>query len=523
TEPRRATVATPSPDASSAPSARCRAFPDRVIDRFVEAYNARDLDALTRVVTASEVEDVVAGAYSGDSSFHGVEDWARAAWAAADRIRSAGYSFQPSSRGFEMLVTRTSNRLSQAGVERVSMTLQADTEACVIAALNSEGPVQAATDPCAFYDAFRAVADVAATEPRSCADGSAAFARSGAGAVAARGSALVWGGDRGGYLSAGDVAMDGLLLEAGSRRATRVRPPDVRPFRPEVVAWTGSELLVVGTTTKRDDVVAAAYSPATRTWRRVVFPFGRPGGFEGVWTGRELLLWGGPSHSVDPSRRGLAYDPLAREWRRTAPAPHGGRWSHAVVWTGTEMIVFGGTDSGTDLAQGLAYDPATDTWRELAPSPLSPRQWLPLVWTGTEVVAWGGSSISRPVADGAAYDPVADTWRKLRKSPLRGRHRHSAVWTGSEVVVFGGYDYHRSFANAAAYDPVANRWRRLPRAPLKPRHDHAAVWTGGQMLVFGGTWEFGHFSLGDGAWYDPATNRWRRVVPRLGDGTPSQS
>ncbi|MFN2587925.1 MAG: Kelch repeat-containing protein [Actinomycetota bacterium] len=468
------------------------------------------------MVTAPVIEDLVVGAYSGDSSFHGVEDWARAAWAAGDRIRSSGYSaFHPSRNGFQMLITRTSKRLSDAGIRRVSLALNAGTDGCAITSLAGAGPVQAMNEPCAFYLTFRAVDDVAAAEPRPCADGSAGSARSGPAAASVNGMALVWGGSRGGHFAYGDVAMDGFSIDAGSRRAARIPPPEVPAFRPEAEAWTGSELIVVGTKTRPNyGVVAAAYSPEAGSWRPLPFPFRRTGGFEGVWTGRELLLWGGPSHSAHPSRRGLAYDPLTRAWRRTAPAPGGGRWSHAAVWTGAEMIVFGGGNANTQLPGGLAYNPATDTWRKIAPSPLSPREWLPLVWTGSEVVVWGGSSFSRPVADGAAYDPVHDSWRKLSRSPLRGRYDHSAVWTGSEVVVFGGYDYRRSFADAAAYDPVRDRWRRLPRAPIKPRFEHAAVWTGAEMLVFGGTWDFGHISLGDGAWYEPAANVWRRVVPR---------
>jgi hypothetical protein len=512
--------ATPSPTRSPGENGLCQPFPDRLIDELLAAYNGRDLDALTQLVTAPEVVDVVAGAYSGDSSFDGVEEWARAAWDAGDRIRSSGYSpFQPTRHGFRMLVTRSSDRLSEAGIERVSVTLNADTDGCSITSLASAGPVQAIDDPCAFYASFGSVPDVAEAEPRVCADGSAAFARSAAAATVVDGRALVWGGTRGGFFTYGDVAMDGLLFDAKGRRATRIPPPDMPAFRPEAEAWTGAELLVVGERVRpdHDAVVAAAYSPGTRSWRRIPFPFARPGGFEGVWTGRELLLWGGPSHSEHPARRGLAYDPVARAWRKTAPAPgrDSGRWFHSVVWTGAEMIVFGGGNADVELTTGLAYDPGTDTWRKIAPAPLSSRQWLPLVWTGDEVLVWGGSSISRSVADGAAYDPVTDSWRKLSRSPLRGRHRHSVVWTGSEAVYFGGYDYRKGFADGAAYDPVADRWRRLPKAPIKPRFDHAALWTGDEMLVFGGTWESGHFSLGDGAFYDPATNRWRRVVPLL--------
>lgn len=508
-------AAPPSPTASGL----CQPFPDRLLDEFLAAYNARDLDALEALVTAPVVEDPVAAGYGADLSFDGVEEWARAAWAAGDRMRASGYSaFHPSKTGFQMLVTRASDRLSEAGIERVSMTLNAGTEGCTITSLTATGAIQAKGDPCAFYTRFRTAAG-----PEACGDGSAAFARTAPAAASADGRALVWGGTRGGFFTYGDAAMDGLLIDARSRRATRIRPPEMPAFRPEAEAWTGSELVVVGTGMRPPhEVVAAAYSPDTGAWRRIRFPFARGGGFEGVWTGRELLLWGGPERSEDPLRRGVAYDPFARDWRKTAPAPGGGRWSHAAVWTGAELIVFGGGNAKSHVAAGLAYDPATDAWRRIATSPLSPRESPALVWTGDEVLAWGGSSVSRSVADGAAYDPATDSWRKLPRAPLRPRHRHSAVWTGTEAIFFGGYDYRRSFADGAAYDPAADRWRRLSRAPVTPRSDHVAVWTGAEMLVFGGTYGAGHSALGDGAWYEPDRDRWRRIVPRV-DGRGGRS
>jgi hypothetical protein len=507
---RAAPPPTPSP-AASGQSTLCRPFPDKLVDDFMAAYNGRNASALEEIVAARDIEDVVATAYSGDESFDDVGDWARASWDAGDRIRSLGYSHQPAKGGFGMMIARTSEPLRDAGIERVSAFLRARTDDCVVTSLESAGPVQAEGDPCAFYEAF---AGVETARPKACADGSARFARS-APAVAPDGRrAFVWGGSRGGYFTFGDMAMDGVIVHPRSGRARVIEAPELPAFRPEASAWTGAELIVLGSKTRGDQrVVGAAYDPAGRSWRRIEFPYGGWTGFEGVWTGSELVLWGGPEQSRGPRSRGAAYDPATRTWRRTSPAPIGGRWSHAAVWTGSEMIVWGGTDSRTDLADGAAYDPVADSWRTIAPAPISPRQWMPAAWTGREVVLWGGSTYSRSRADGAAYDPVADAWRKLAPAPIEGRHRHSATWTGREVVVFGGYDYRRSFANGAAYDPVADRWRKLPRPPVKARFDHGAAWTGSGLLVFGGTWSSGHIALGDGALYDPGKNRWRRLVP----------
>ena len=508
-------VASPQPS----PTARglCQPFPDRLIDDLLSAYNGRNLEGLETLVKASDVVDIVAAAYADESSFDDVETWAQANWDVGDRMKNVGYgAFHPTKEGFQMMLTRSSAMLRQHGIARVSVALNAISAGCTIESLETSGPVQAEGEPCAFYDAFEHVSDISSTEPRECVDGSADHARSDAIATAAGERIVVWGGHRGGHFTFGDIAMDGLSFDPASRRWMSIEPPDLPAFRPEVGVWTGTEVIVIGGASRRPyRVLGAAYDPRARSWRPIDVPM-RWGGFEGAWTGRELLLWGGPSQSEDPRRDGFLYDPAADTWRKTSPAPISGRWSHSVVWTGSELIVWGGGNARSDLAEGAAYNPATDAWRRLPPAPLSPRQWMPLTWTGNEVIVWGGSSVSRNVANGAAYSPATNAWRKLPPAPLRGRHYHSAVWTGSEMIVFGGYNYRRSFADGAAYDPVRDNWRKLPRAPIKPRFVHAAVWTGDRMFIFGGTWDFGHIALGDGALYDPVSDTWRRVVPRVG-------
>ena len=519
-------TASPAPSTDSTtpnppPSERkelCQPFPDRLIDEFIAAYNGRDLEALESLVTAPQIHDVVAAAYAGKSSFGDVRDWAEVNWDADDRIDITGYSaFDSTNRGFRMLVTRHSAALRANGIDRVAMTFDAVSDGCTIASLSESGPVQAKGRPCAFYDAFGDIADVAADEPGSCVDGSGDHARTGALAVFTGDRMIVWGGSRGAYFTYGDVAMDGLIYDPKTGRWARVPPPDVPDFNPAVGAWTETEFIVFGVKTRPNyRVIGAAYDPMRGSWRTIEFPYGQWSGFEGVWTGSELILWGGPDHSSRPHRRGAVYEPATGSWRRTSPAPIGGRWSHAVVWTGSEMVMWGGGDARTDLSNGAAYDPVTDSWRKLPPAPISARVWMPIAWTGAEVVVWGGSSYSSNRADGAAYDPATNTWRKLPAAPIKGRHYHSVTWTGEELVVFGGYNYHRSFSNGAAYDPVRNRWRKLPRAPIKPRFQHSVIWTGNEMIVFGGTWDFGHIALGDGAIYDPESNHWRRLVPDLG-------
>ncbi|MFP5317000.1 MAG: Kelch repeat-containing protein [Acidimicrobiia bacterium] len=241
-----------------------------------------------------------------------------------------------------------------------------------------------------------------------------------------------------------------------------------------------------------------------------------------AWTGTEFVVWGGQNCAGEqcPAARsprmsdGGAYDPARDRWRRIADSPLEGRDSPASVWTGKELLVWGGSGRTGDLADGAAYDPARDRWRPLAPSPLTPRAAPGAVWTGREMVVWGGRD-----AGGARYDPEADRWEPLPPSGAAAWARPVAAWTGAEVLVWSSADGDGAVApSGRAYDPARNAWRPLPPGPLTARSGVAAVWTGRELLIWGGdNPEIEYFA--DGAAYDPTADRWRplatgRVSPR---------
>src|SRR5436190_644518 len=69
-----------------------------------------------------------------------------------------------------------------------------------------------------------------------------------------------------------------------------------------------------------------------------------------VWTGREMIIWGGFNFSSGFFNSGARYNPAADHWMATSTANAPSvRQSHTAVWTGREMIVWGGaTTTGTD-------------------------------------------------------------------------------------------------------------------------------------------------------------------------------
>lgn len=239
-----------------------------------------------------------------------------------------------------------------------------------------------------------------------------------------------------------------------------------------------------------------------------------------VWTGSEMIVWGGETTNGRLTNTGGRYEPVNDIW---APTPQTGaplaRRDHTAVWTGTEMIVWGGeTDLGQVTNTGARHVPGSAGWAATADAPLSgvplPRRHHTAVWTGTEMIVWGGETGGNQLTNtGGLYRP--DQWTPTAhgagsRAPFPRRH-HSAVWTGEEMIVWGGEITGGQLTNTGGrYRPSTNTWSEIPvtNAPLA-RRDHTAVWTGSEMVVWGGTGDFG--MLQDGARYDPGTNTWTLI------------
>ncbi len=180
-------------------------------------------------------------------------------------------------------------------------------------------------------------------------------------------------------------------------------------------------------------------------------------------------------------------------WSPLPASPLAPRQDQASVWTGTELIEWGGVSSirldQEVYADGTAFDPTTGTWRALPPSPLAARSGASAVWTGREAIIWGGtnSGNTQAFADGAAYDPTDRRWHLLPPSPLSARLDATAIWTGDELIVFGGDDAQGNEQfDGAVYQPATDRWTLLPDPPAGfGRPDQSTVaWTGRQFLVW---------------------------------------
>ena len=280
--------------------------------------------------------------------------------------------------------------------------------------------------------------------------------------------------------------------------------------------WTGSELIVWGGYDGKTFLNAGGvYDPATDSWHPTSLN-GAPAGrryHTGVWTGTEMIIWGGSGSSTPFLSSGATYDPVSDTWtaisQTNAPAA---RYAHTAVWTGSEMIVWGG-NAGFQLTNtGGRYDPASNTWSAISPATiLEGRRYHSAVWNGSEMIVWGGQgSTNGELNTGARYHRSTDSWTPLTTiGAPSARDSHTAIWTGSQMLIWGGsnatYPYY--LGDGASYDPAQDNWHPLSsvNAPSSRSH-HTAIWTGGQMLVWGGGAISGVLSTGGS--YDPATGSW---------------
>lgn len=340
---------------------------------------------------------------------------------------------------------------------------------------------------------------------------------SGSGAPSARtGHVAVWTGSEmivwGGYASPVYLGTGGVydpVLDAW-HPTTDVGAPTGRTGMTAV--WTGSRMIVWGGGASGVRVnTGASYDPVADAWTptsTVEAPSARSN-HSAVCTGSAMIVWGGTVGSTPPSCSGQrsdggVYDAAADTWTPTSSTGQpSARYGHAAVWTGTEMIVWGGQSDFywmsvcgfAGVGSGGLYEPGSDVWTPQssagAPSGSSASK---AVWTGTRmVVLTGGTS---PL--GARYDPAADAWTSMSSTgapPAGG----AIAWTGSRMISWGGGSYS---ASGGLYDPVGDAWTPTTAtgAPAG-RISHSALWTGSEMVVWGGAGS--STALNDGSAYSP--------------------
>jgi hypothetical protein len=328
-------------------------------------------------------------------------------------------------------------------------------------------------------------------------------------------------------------------LAAGHWAIVPAAPVGVRAAS---VVWTGKEILVWGEAQLPDSsqspfrTTGAAYDPNTRSWRVLPFaPIGTANGQAAVWTGSEMVIWGGASTSISDA---AAYDPARNLWR-TLPAAPLKRVGYTIgVWTGDRAVFLAG-------AIAIAYLPATNRWQRL-PRPTAahpPLSWRLGVAAGSgRVLAWSVSEAMKQTAPNAfegiggtdlfRYDESTNRWTALASGTDAISQPEEAIWTGDRLLVRG--DMHQPGALgpgplpevSAWYDPETGRAQRLSADAMTANHlgagHFSSAWTGKALLSLNAQGEVGPIQPGDASVYDAASTAWMRLARApFGCGTPT--
>jgi N-acetylneuraminic acid mutarotase len=326
---------------------------------------------------------------------------------------------------------------------------------------------------------------------------------------------IVWGGyvfDHNG----------GHYLDSGSRYnpntdswtpTSITNAPPTRTYHTAV--WTGSEMIVWGGYDAITPYLNSGgrYTPDTDSWTPTAVTPSERVFHSAVWTGTEMIIWGGTDDFINGLSTGGRYTPSIDSWETTSAnnAPEG-RYGHTAVWTGSEMIIWGGTDIFDYLNTGGRYNPGTDSWMATdTTNPPTGRAGHTALWAGSEMIVWGGGENGFSFNTGGRYNTATDSWTSTSTSNApTARAGHTAVWTGSEMIVWAGSDSGSTyFDTGGRYNPDTDTWTPTSIANVpEARFNHTAVWTGSEMIVWGGVNFNNSTYFNTGGKYDPLTNNW---------------
>src|SRR5262245_3742557 len=105
-----------------------------------------------------------------------------------------------------------------------------------------------------------------------------------------------------------------------------------------------------------------------------------------------MIVWGG-TDGTNQLVTGGRYNPSSGIWNATAMAgAPSARFGYKAVWTGNEMVIWGGCEVeffGVDT--GGRYSPSGDSWQPTSMTKAPRKRWgYDAVFTGSALLLWGG-------------------------------------------------------------------------------------------------------------------------------------
>jgi len=294
--------------------------------------------------------------------------------------------------------------------------------------------------------------------------------------------------------------------------------------------WSGSEMIIWGGEVSGNTYLqtGGSLNPISDTWSEVT-PLDAPlarSSSSYIWSGSEMIIWGGVTAS-GLTNSGGAYKASNQLWRNiSSVGSPSGRYGHATEWTGSKMLVWGGRNNTGLLNDCFVYDPSTDVWQGIIINNNKPNvRYLSslVVVNSNKVILWGGVGVNGALGSGAVLslnngtpDSSAYVSTSMTGSPF-ARRGHTALSTGDKMLIWGGgKSQSQLYSDGFIYNPVDDTWASISNvnAP-SARENHSSVWTGKEMLIIAGRGVSG--VLSDSYAYNPKTDSWRQLEGSVGN------
>lgn len=335
------------------------------------------------------------------------------------------------------------------------------------------------------------------------------------------GGSIVWRTDRQDVLmgSAGFAYFTEQLIPNGiSTLEWRVPAPTTTGAatarQSPITVWTGSEMLIWGGFDGSAFIIGGGrYAPDTDTWTSVSIA-NAPLEISAGWTasGDDLYVFGGAASGLQ-SNIGYIYNWAADSWGLMSfngDIPSA-RSLPGMAWLGDKVCVWGGFEqaifTSTYLNSGAIYDVGTQTWTAMATTGAPAGRSNPAVlYNGSEVIVWGGTD-PNILKDGAIYSPATDTWTAIPTDPVLNNlagGMQAFLVQGRLVVI--GVDSGTGFAGGI-YNFTTQTWTALNTTGAPSgRVEYSLISTGKTLTLWGG--RSGGTYFGDGSTFDPIANSW---------------
>jgi hypothetical protein len=274
-------------------------------------------------------------------------------------------------------------------------------------------------------------------------------------------------------------ARDGARLEVGGRAW---RPMSAAPV--DVPAYSSSVMLAGSLYLLAHDTLLA-YDVAHDAWSRITTPRGFTGGQLVATADRLVVASGSDEHGVTPDR---VYDPGTRRWSVLPDDPIGPAFDRVataiptgLVLTAHELVDNPGAEKPS-LVLAARWDTDTGRWTRLPDSDqLGGWAWT---WTGRRLVdaTLGGGdggevgNYGRTIPMGGVLDPATGRWSRLPHAPKEGTGGWPVAALGGRFAATGGW----------TYDDATRSWAVVPRPVGAPTQPGAAVWADDRLVVIGG-------------------------------------